>query len=43
MAVLQNPFGGYPLDSHGIGGKETFLTVNERGSKIARNSVFDCQ
>ena len=33
----------YPHSSHWVGGNQKRLTtIDERGSKIARNSVFDC-
>ena len=32
------------IATHQIGGnRKTLLTIDEHGSKIARNSVFDCQ
>ena len=31
------------MSSNGIGGnRKLFLTIDERGSKLVRNSVFDC-
>ena len=32
----------YSINTPGRRQSKTFLTINERGSKMARNSVFDC-
>ena len=32
----------YSINTPGRGQLKTLLTINERGSKMARNSVFDC-